>query len=89
MMVLAMRRGEIQGRSGASWHDYTTEFPEELKSGTLIALTQIGDAPDPHVNAPMLDDLVRGDAKKEQAARLVSLSVSQTRSLAAPRRSRR
>jgi tripartite-type tricarboxylate transporter receptor subunit TctC len=85
MMVLAMRRGEIQGRSGASWHDYTTEFPEELKAGKLIALTQIGNAPDPQLpNVPMLADLVRGDPKKEQAAHLVSLAVSQTRSLAAP-----
>ena len=85
MMVLAMRRGEIQGRSGAPWHDYLGEFAEEIKSGKMVALSQIGLVSDPALpNAPMLVDLVKDDPQKFAAARFVSASITQTRSLAAP-----
>ena len=85
MMVLAMRRGEIQGRSGAPWHDYLGEFAEEIKTGKMVALSQIGLVSDPALpNAPMLIDLVKDDPRKLAAARFVSASITQTRSLAAP-----
>ncbi|HWG04117.1 MAG TPA: tripartite tricarboxylate transporter substrate-binding protein [Beijerinckiaceae bacterium] len=84
-MVLAMRRGEIQGRSGAPWHDYLAEFPDEVKAGKLVALSQIGTARDPRLpNAPLLTELVKGDPQKEAAAVFVSLALAQTRSLAFP-----
>ena len=85
MMVLAMRRGEIQGRSGAPWHDYLAEFPDEVKEGKLVALSQIGVTRDPRLpNAPLLTELVKDDPQKEAAARFISLALTQTRSLAAP-----
>jgi tripartite-type tricarboxylate transporter receptor subunit TctC len=84
-MVLAMRRGEIQGRSGAPWHDYLTEFPDEVKDGRLVALSQIGVTRDPRLpDAPLLTELVKDDPQKEAAARFVSLALMQTRSLAVP-----
>jgi tripartite-type tricarboxylate transporter receptor subunit TctC len=85
MMVLAMRRGEIQGRSGAPWHDYLAEFPDEVRDGKLVALSQVGVTRDPRLpDAPLLTELVKDDPQKEAAARFVSLAVTQTRSLAAP-----
>ncbi len=84
-MVLAMRRGEIQGRSGAPWHDYLAEFPDEIKAGKLIALSQIGTQREPRLpNAPLLTELVKDDPQKEAAAVFISLALAQTRSLAFP-----
>ena len=84
-MVLAMRRGEIQGRSGAPWHDYLAEFPDEVKDGRLVALSQIGSAREARLpNAPLLTELVKDDPQKEAAAVFISLALAQTRSLAFP-----
>jgi tripartite-type tricarboxylate transporter receptor subunit TctC len=84
-MVLAMRRGEIQGRSGAPWHDYLSEFADEIKQGKLVALSQIGTARDPRLpDAPLLTELVKGDPQKEAAARFITIALAQTRSLAFP-----
>ncbi len=84
-MNLSMRRGEIQGRSGAPWLELQSDFPEESREGRLIPLSQIGTVRDPMLpNVPLLTEIAVGDERNLAAARFVSDSLTQTRSLAAP-----
>lgn len=83
-MNLAIRRGEIQGRSGSTWSSFLTDFPE-IKDGLLIPLSQVGTVRDPRLpNVPLLTELVGKNPQKLAAAELVSLSLTQNRSVAAP-----
>lgn len=84
-MNLALRRGEIQGRSGSIWPDFQADFPKETADGELIPISQAGktrqkDLPD----VPLLTELVGADPNKIAAARFVSDALTQNRSIAAP-----
>lgn len=84
-MNLSMRRGEIQGRSGAPWLELQSDFPEESRNGRLIPLSQIGSIRDPLLpDVPLLTEIAVGDERNLAGARFVTDSLTQTRSLAAP-----
>lgn len=83
-MNLAIRSGELQGRSGSTWPAFLTDFPE-AKDGMLIPISQAGEVRDPRLpDVPLLTEIVGNDPKKRAAAQLVSLSLTQNRSVAAP-----
>lgn len=84
-MNLAIRRGEIHGRSGGAWSELQAEFPEEVRAGSVLPLTQTGKTRDPGLpNVPLLTEIARGDERNLAGARFVSEALSQPRSLAAP-----
>ena len=84
-MNLALRRGEIQGRSGSIWRDFQADFPVETANGVLIPISQAGRSRDAALpNVPLLTELVEGDPEKEAIAHFVSDALTQNRSLAAP-----
>ena len=73
---LAMQRGEMEGRGANTWSSYKATTPNEVKEGKFNFLIQVGlrkeaDLP----NVPLLTDLTRGDAQKEQISRFVSLAL--------------
>ena len=83
-MNLAIRSGELDGRSGSTWPAFLTDFPE-AKDGMLIPLSQAGEFRDPRLpDVPLLTELVNNDPNKLAAARLVSLALTQNRSIATP-----
>ena len=83
-MNLALRSGELDGRSGSTWPAFLTDFPE-AKDGWLVPLSQAGEVRDPRLpNVPLLIELVGNDPDKLAAARLVSEALTQNRSIAAP-----
>ncbi len=83
-MNLAMRAGELDGRSGSTWPAFLTDFPE-AKDGWLVPLSQAGEVRDSRLpNVPLLVEIVGDDPEKKAAARLVSLALNQNRSFAAP-----
>jgi tripartite-type tricarboxylate transporter receptor subunit TctC len=83
-MNLAIRAGELDGRSGSTWPAFQTDFPE-WKDGMLIPLSQAGEERDPRLpDVPLLTEIVGKDPSKIAAAKLVSESLTQNRSLAAP-----
>ena len=82
---LAMARGEVEGRGSGTWATYKSTSATDLREGNLNLLVQIGLRKEPELpDVPLLADLVRGDAIKEQVARFVSLGLSISRPLAAP-----
>ena len=84
-MNLAIRRGELHGRSGSTWKEYQADFPQETRDGTLLALTQTGEAREADLpDTPLLTEIVGDDPGKLAAARFVSEALTQNRALAAP-----
>ena len=82
---LAMQRGEVEGRGAGTWATYKSTSTADLREGRLNLLVQIGLRKEPELSdVPLLADLVKGDATKEQVARFVSLGLSISRPLAAP-----
>jgi tripartite-type tricarboxylate transporter receptor subunit TctC len=82
---LAMQRGEVEGRGANTWASYKSTSTALVREGKLTFLVQVGRRKEPELpNVPLLTDLVKGDAAKEQAARFVSLAFSIARPLAAP-----
>ena len=82
---LAMARGEVEGRGSGTWATYKSTSATDLQEGNLRFLVQIGLRKEPELpDVPLLTDLVKGDATKEQVARFVSLGLSISRPLAAP-----
>ncbi len=70
-MNLAIRSGELEGRSGSTWPAFQTDFPE-WKDGMLISLSQAGEVRDPRLpNVPLFTEIVGADKEKLAAARLV------------------
>ena len=69
---LAIQRGELDGRNVTSLTSYLATVPEDIRP-KLNYLAQLGIRKDPSVppNVPLLIDLVKGDPKKESAARLL------------------
>ena len=84
-MNLAIRRGELQGRSGSTWKDFLADFPQETADGTLAPLTQTGRAREPALaDVPLFSEVVGDDPNKIAAALFVGDALTQNRSLAAP-----
>ena len=84
-MNLALRRGEIQGRSGSIWADFQADFPKETADGSLVPISQAGQVRDKALpNVPLLTELVGDDPRRQAAARFVSAALTQNRSVAAP-----
>jgi tripartite-type tricarboxylate transporter receptor subunit TctC len=82
---LAMERGEVEGRGAGTWATYKSTSTADVREGRLNLLVQIGLRKEPELPAvPLLADLVKGDATKEQVTRFVSLGLSISRPLAAP-----
>jgi hypothetical protein len=71
---LAIQRGELDGRDVTSLTSYLATVPTNIRPN-LNYLAQLGIKKDPSVPAdvPLLIDLVKGDPKKEAAARLLAL----------------
>ena len=74
---IAIERGELDGRNVTSYTSYMATVPEEIRPKIHI-LAQLGVRKDPNVPAdvPLLLDIVKGDPKKEAAARLLSLAFA-------------
>jgi tripartite-type tricarboxylate transporter receptor subunit TctC len=84
-MNLAMARGELHGRGANTWASYKASAPAEVRDGRFNVLMQIGLHKDPDLpHAPLLSDLMAGNALFEPIARFMSLSLAITRPLAAP-----
>jgi tripartite-type tricarboxylate transporter receptor subunit TctC len=84
-MNLAIRRGEIHGRSGGAWSELQAEFPEEVRARSVIPLSQTGPKRDPALpDVPLLTEIARGDERNLAGARFVSEALAQPRSIAAP-----
>ena len=82
---LAMEPGEVDGRGASTWATYQTTSAAQIRAGQFNVLVQIGLRSEPDLPAvPLLADLVRGDPKKEEVARFVSLALSLSRPIAAP-----
>lgn len=82
---LAMQRGELDGRSVNTWAGYKALQMDAIKKGELHILVQIALKKEPDLpDVPLLIDLVKGDPKKEQVARFLSLGMSAARPIAAP-----
>jgi tripartite-type tricarboxylate transporter receptor subunit TctC len=63
---LAIERGEVQGRSGASLSGVIKEHPEWLKSGKLFPLVQIGVARDKlYPDVPLYHELDATDQQRQ------------------------
>ena len=81
----AMQQGEIDGRGTATWGSVKATMPNEIKTGQLNVLLQIGLRKEPDLpNVPLLTELVRGDAQKEAVARFLSLAMAIAKPIAAP-----
>jgi tripartite-type tricarboxylate transporter receptor subunit TctC len=82
---LAMERGEVERRGAGTWATYKSTSTADVREGRLNLLVQIGLRKEPELpDVPLLADLVKGDATKEQVARFVLLGLSISRPLAAP-----
>jgi tripartite-type tricarboxylate transporter receptor subunit TctC len=57
-IMLAIERGELQGRSG-SWANLVQQHAEWLRSKKIVALVQIGIKKDPEIDKPLLVDLAK------------------------------
>ena len=70
-MNLAIRRGELHGRSGGPWMELQSEFPE-IKDGMIIPLSQTGSKREKGLeNVPLLVEIARGDERNLAGARFV------------------
>jgi len=84
-MNLAMARGELHGRGANTWASYKASSPAEVRERRFNVLMQIGLRKDPDLlHAPLLNDMVAGDAVCEPIARFMSLSLAIARPLATP-----
>jgi tripartite-type tricarboxylate transporter receptor subunit TctC len=81
---LAVERGEVQGRSGASLAGVLKEHPEWIKSGKLFPIVQIGFARDPAFkDVPLIHEL-ETTPENRQILRLLSSPVEVGRPYMAP-----
>ena len=81
---LAVERGEVQGRSGASLAGVLKEHPEWIKSGKLFPIVQIGFARDPAFkDVPLVHEL-ETTPENRQILRLLSSPVEVGRPYMAP-----
>jgi tripartite-type tricarboxylate transporter receptor subunit TctC len=83
--MLAMERGEVDGKEN-TWTSFKTTLGA-ARAGALNVLIQNATSVDPELpTVPLLLDLVKGDAKKEAIARLLSVTLEISKPLAAPPR---
>jgi tripartite-type tricarboxylate transporter receptor subunit TctC len=81
--LLAMERGEVDGKEN-TWTSFKTTLGA-ARAGALNVLIQNATSADPELpTVPLLIDLVKGDAKKEAIARLLSVMLEISKPLAAP-----
>jgi tripartite-type tricarboxylate transporter receptor subunit TctC len=81
---LAMERGEVAARSGASYRGFLAEHPDWIRDGKLNILTQVGAVRDPDLpNVPLMDELGKTDEQR-QILRLISSPVAMGRPYLAP-----
>ncbi len=84
-LMLAMQRGEIDGRGTNTWVSYKAAAPDDVKNGRIRVLLQIGLRKDPDLpDVPLFSDLVRGDPEKEAIANFLSLGLAISRPVAMP-----
>ncbi|HWG04108.1 MAG TPA: hypothetical protein VG271_03755, partial [Beijerinckiaceae bacterium] len=82
-VLAAMERGEVEGQSNI-WPTFKAVMPNG-GARRLHVLLQIGLSKDLELsNVPLLIDLVKGDAAKEQIARFMTLATMISRPLTAP-----
>jgi tripartite-type tricarboxylate transporter receptor subunit TctC len=81
--LLAMERGEVDGKEN-TWTSFKTTLGA-ARASALNVLIQNATIADPELpTVPLLIDLVKGDAKKEAIARLLSVMLEISKPLAAP-----
>jgi tripartite-type tricarboxylate transporter receptor subunit TctC len=81
---LAMERGEVAARSGASYRGFLAEHPDWIRTGKLNVLTQVGGVRDPDLpNVPLMDELGK-TPEQRQVLRLISSPVAMGRPYLAP-----
>ncbi len=72
---LAMERGEVEARSGASLAGYLSEHPDWIKHGKITIISQIGAAREKMLpDVPLIHELAR-TAEQTRALRLISSPV--------------
>jgi tripartite-type tricarboxylate transporter receptor subunit TctC len=75
-IMLAMERGEVDGRGSSSWVSWIATRPDWVRENKIIPLFQVGSRQDPAIGqAPLWSDLADNDSDKEV---LVALSASIT-----------
>lgn len=62
-IMLAIERGELQGRSG-SWANLVQQHAEWVKSKRIVTLVQIGITKDPEIDKPLLVDLAKSPEER-------------------------
>jgi hypothetical protein len=78
-----MERGEVDGKEN-TWTSFKTTLGA-ARAGALNVLIQNATMADPELpTVPLFIDLVKGDAKKEAIARLLSVMLEISKPLAAP-----
>lgn len=75
-IMLAMERGEVDGRGSSSWTSWIATRPDWVRDRKIIPLFQIGSRRDPAIgDAPLWSDLAESEDDREV---LVALSASIT-----------
>lgn len=75
-IMLAMERGEVDGRGSSSWTSWIATRPDWVRDRKIIPLFQIGSRKDPAIgDAPLWSDLAESEDDREV---LVALSASIT-----------
>ena len=83
-MVLAMERGEVDGRSIDTWDGYKASFPNEVREHKFNVLVQIGlHKADDLPAVPLLTDLTAGNPNKAAIAEFLTFALTATRPIAA------
>ena len=83
-MVLAMERGEVDGRSIDTWDGYKASFPNDVRERHFNILVQIGLKKAAGLtNVPLLTDLAAGHPTKAAIAKFVTFALTATRPIAA------
>lgn len=81
---LAMERGEVNGRGGASYGSVVASHEAKLKAGKLLVIAQIGYKRDPLLaNVPLLQEMTE-DKDKKEILRFISAPVNLGRPYMAP-----
>jgi tripartite-type tricarboxylate transporter receptor subunit TctC len=82
-VMLAMERGEVEGKEN-TWASFKATLGA-ARAAELHVLIQNATRPDPDLpSVPLLIDLVKGDARKQAVARLLSVTLEISKPLAAP-----
>ena len=83
-IMLAMERGEVDGRGSSSWVSWISTRPDWVRDQKIIPLFQVGSRPDPAIgNAPLWSDLAENESDREVLTAL-SASISIGYSMTAP-----